>query len=158
MKLNIKIIILILIILLLISIHFNSSRDGMTAPGGQPVFAIMKDNKCLDSETLSMTTCSTSNNLLWYASKDGANNNIMSYSSGECLTTSMDSSFNYELIMTPCESKTTQQWSFPPNNPTFQNMFTGSSCLDTSFNKLYMSNDSCISGGSGRTWALHTFK
>jgi hypothetical protein len=157
MKLTIIIAILLLIVLLLISIQFNSFKDGMTSPDGNPVFAIMKDNKCLNSE-LSMTSCSTSDDLLWYASKDKQYNHLISYSSGKCLTASMDSSYNYELSLTPCESKNTHQWSFPPNNPTFENNFTGNSCLDTSFNKLYMSNDSCASGDSGRSWSLHTFK
>ena len=157
MKLNI-IIAIILFVLLLISIYFNSNKDGMTAPDGQPVFAIMKDNKCLDSNTLTMTTCSTSNNLLWYASKDKQFNHMINYDSGKCLTALMDSSYNYDLSMTPCESRNTHQWSFPPNNPTFQNNFTGSSCLDTSFNNIYMSNDSCESGASGRSWSLHIFK
>ena len=157
MKLNI-IIAIFLFVLLLISIHFNSIKDGMTAPEGQPVFAIMKDNKCLDSNTLTMTTCSTNNNLLWYASKDNTFDHIKNYSSGHCLTAVMDSSYNYNLSMTPCESKNTHQWSFPPNSPTFQNNFTGTACLDTSFNKLYMSNNTCESGDSGRSWSLHTFK
>jgi hypothetical protein len=157
MKLNIKIA-LLLFVLLIILFNFNSIKDGMTAPGGEPVFSIMKDNKCLNSDTLTMTSCGTSKNLLWYASTDGTFNNIINYSSGQCLTTLMDASYNYNLSITPCESKNTHQWSFPPNNPTFQNNFTGSACLDISFNKLYMSNDSCMSGGSGRSWSLHTFK
>jgi len=138
-------------------IHFSSTQDGMTTPEGQPVFSIMKDNKCLNSDTLTMTSCSSSNNLLWYAKNDDKYNHIIQYSTGKCLATFMDASYNYELTMMPCESKNTHHWMFPPNNPTFQNIFTGSSCLDTSFNKLYMSNESCQSGGSGRSWSLHTF-
>jgi hypothetical protein len=159
MKIDIRIIILILIILILISLRINTFRDGLTTKDGQPVFAILKDKQCLDSDTLTMVPCNTINTQQWYTYPSNKHNKIASFSSGQCLTTIMNNeTFVYDLSMNPCTESVSQEWLLPPTNSIFQNNYTGGNCLDISSNKLYMSNNTCTDGDSGRSWTLHTFK
>jgi hypothetical protein len=157
MKLRINIIILILIIILLLSINFNSLKDGLAGPEGQNVYSIVKNNLCLDADTLSMAPCSKSNNQLWYSNKVNNFNKIISYDSSNCLSVLMSSPYNYDLSMEPCSNTNTQEWLMPPNNPYIDNAFAAGNCLDLSSNKLYMSSMACMTE-SGRKWSLHTFK
>jgi hypothetical protein len=159
MKIDIRIIILILIILLLISLRINTFRDGLTTKDGQSVFAILKDNQCLDSETLRMVQCDTIKQQQWYTYPSNKHNKIASFSSGLCLTTvTNNETFGNDLSMNSCTESPTQEWLLPPTNTIFQNNYTGGNCLDISNNKLFMSTNSCSEGESGRSWKLHTFK